>query len=125
MNCLAIATIGLHLVSWHDTGGYNNVNPGVYTKTECGITIGAYENSINKTTVYVGYTYDPPKLPVWASVAIATGYKPETNMTLTPIGMVGLKSQQYKGTRFRIGYIPKIKGVNQVNVLHLTFEKSF
>lgn len=125
MNCLAIAVIGLHLVSWHDEPGYNNHNPGVYVKSECGLTAGVYKNSVRKTTAYIGYTYDPPKLPFWASVAVATGYHSETRMRLTPIAMIGIKSPQYEGFRFRLGYIPKISGVNNVNVVHLMIEKAF
>lgn len=127
MNCFAIAAIGLHLVSWHDEPGYNNTNPGVYVKSECGLTAGVYKNSFSRVSVYGAYSYDPPKLPFWASAGFATGYAkiPGTNFRLSPIAIVGLKSPQYKGYLFRVGYIPKIGGVNNVNVVHLMIEKAF
>lgn len=125
MNCLAIAAIGLHLVSWHDEPGYNNVNPGVYVESQCGFTLGAYKNSIRELSVYAAYTYDPKKLPVWATVGVVTGYKRETNMGITPIAMVGVKTPEVQGYRLRVGWIPKVGGVNNVNVVHLMIEKRF
>lgn len=127
MNCLALAAIGLHLVSWHSHEGYSGVNPGVYVKSECGFTLGAFRNSERRLSVYGAYTYDPPKLPVWASAGIATGYGPQYGRPRgwTPVFIVGLKTPQYEGYRLRVGYIPKLGEFNNTHVLHLMIEKEF
>jgi len=127
MGCATLAAIGLHLVSWHSQEGYTGTNPGVYAKSECGVTVGAYRNSEARLTVYGAYTLDPPKLPVWASVGVATGYGPQYGEArpLTPVFIVGLKSPQFSGYRFRLGYIPKLGQMNNTHVLHLMLEKEF
>lgn len=50
-------TVGVHLGSQHyPSRDFNNVNPGGYVRWDNGLTIGAYRNSFEKTSVYVGYT---------------------------------------------------------------------
>lgn len=46
-------TIGIHVASWHDRQGYNNVNPGVvYRRAGNGLTVGAYCNSESRSRLY-------------------------------------------------------------------------
>ena len=127
MDCLALAAIGLHLVSQHTEPGYNNVNPGVYVRSECGITAGVYKNSFRRGSVYISYSYDPKDLPIWASVGAITGYRklPGTNFRLSPLAIVGLKTPEYKGYRLRLGYIPHVEPMTHTNVFHLMLEKEF
>jgi hypothetical protein len=124
MSCLTLAAIGLHLASYHSdrptrqdvVTEYNNVNPGLYVKSECGLMAGVYRNSIERTSVYLGYAYEPRGLPVFVSAAVSTGYYD----TVTPIVMAGVKIGQ-----FRIGYIPKFSKMNDTHVVHLMFERKF
>ena len=49
MNCAQANTIGLHLVSYHTPEKrYNNVNPGIYYRTNEGWTAGIYRNSLSR-----------------------------------------------------------------------------
>lgn len=56
------AEIGLHLATAHEKGGYNSITPGLYIKSENSFyglnTAGILRNSIGRTSVYLGYTFD-------------------------------------------------------------------
>lgn len=47
-NCKAQTTVGLHLVSHHfpQRDYQNNTNPGIYVRTESGLTAGIYRNTL-------------------------------------------------------------------------------
>lgn len=51
--------LGLHLLSYHTpvNDAHNNVNPGIYAKTQEGWTAGIYENTWKRTSVYLGKTW--------------------------------------------------------------------
>lgn len=69
--------LGLHTASRHlpTYEWQNNDNPGLYLRTASGFTIGAYRNTINRPTVYLGRTYQDVLGPFDLTVAGATGYK--------------------------------------------------
>ena len=117
MTCATLAAIGMHLASYHTAPDRNNVNPGLYATTECGLTAGVYYNSFERPSVYVGYVYDMRKLPVFATLAVATGYRNPVTVT----GLVGARID-VGDARIRLGYVPKIKGVNAGHLVHLTLE---
>ena len=50
-------TLGIHTFSYHNNGNYNDTTPGLYLERNQ-FVIGAYHNSIRKTSVYAGYTWD-------------------------------------------------------------------
>ena len=99
MSCAAIAAVLLHVGSWHSQPGYHNRNPGIAVRTECGIVAGVYDNSVGKVTAYAGGMYDPPELPVFASLVAATGYQSETGWLITPVLLLGVKSPEIEGVR--------------------------
>ncbi len=128
MGCLALAAIGLHLASIHSHTPtnkvygpeYNNNNPGVYVQTECGLTVGAYYNSLGRLSTHVGFTVDIPHTPLFVSGGVATGYY----APVIPMGMVGLRADRGP-VRMRIGYIPKVGKINDTHVVHLMIERRF
>ena len=73
-------TVGVHLATWHDTGGLNGINPGAYIRTERGLTAGAYRNSERHNSVYAGYTVSTPN--PWGecsmTLGLVTGYEAGT-----------------------------------------------
>lgn len=80
---LATAVLGVHLASYHlnpELSGdrpYNDVNPGLYLRTEAGWQAGYYWNSHRKSTVYVGRAFTLVSGQRWDAgffVAAATGY---------------------------------------------------
>jgi len=106
-------TVGVHLVSAHQGGGYNNVNPGVFYRTDSGWTAGAYHNSVSKLSVYAGRTWGYGRLGL--TLGLATGYP------LAPVVPV-IAPSVYIGAGFRVVGLPPVKGVAS-GVLHLTWEK--
>lgn len=122
MTCAALAAIGLHLASWHSLPGFEGVNPGAYVRTECGWQAGLYRNSEDRFTVYAGKVWDMKRLPLWGSVALATGYR---ELPVTPIAMAGIRVRLPGRLNLRVGYIPRIHGLNEPHVIHAAIEKEF
>ena len=52
-------TLGIHAFSYHNSGNYNDITPGLYLERNH-FVIGAYHNSIRNTSFYAGYTWDWP-----------------------------------------------------------------
>lgn len=116
-------TLGLHIGSWHEGGGYNNVNPGLYWRDDSGLTIGAYRNSLERTTAYAGWTWTHrigSGVDVGLSIAGATGYR----MTVTPMVLPSVGIRLGGDWSARIGWLPKIDPKRGTNVLHLTLERA-
>jgi hypothetical protein len=76
--------LGLHLFSTHlgdlDPGAHPRwLTPGLYAVTPSGLTLGAYRNSVDRDTVYGGWTWRTgrsvgPLTDITFTVAAATGY---------------------------------------------------
>lgn len=75
--------LGLHLVSLHsqsrgmDGTEYRHVTPGLYLRTDDGITLGVASNSHGRGSVYAGLTWSSDAAaPVGAglTLALVTGY---------------------------------------------------
>lgn len=117
--------LGLHLMSYHDAGNFNNVNPGIYIKHESGVTVGTYYNSVKRQSYYGGYTFKPidalPNLDV--TVGVVTGYP---SMPVAPLFIPSYtfyKSDD--GLRARAAFLPRFGDVQPANVIHFMVEKSF
>ncbi len=111
-------TFGLHLVSGHAHGGYNNVNPGVYVRLDNGATLGTFRNSHSRQSVYAGYTVEKSWNGFSAALTVGgiTGYKEASVMVLA------VPSVAYSGVR--LGIIPRpMKGGSAA--LHLMVEKHY
>lgn len=129
MGCTTIAAVGLHLASFHSPAyDYNNLNPGVYIRSECNIVFGTYYNSQRRQTFYIGYAFEDADIPVFAIVALGTGYgyADEPARPISPIGMIGIRSPDMKSFRVRLGYIPRISDkISDSHVFHFMLEKRF
>lgn len=127
MSCLAIAAVAAHLVSAHSSGHYNNINPGLSVRTECGIVAGAYYNSQRRASAYVGYSAETRgPVAVFGSLALATGYRhPRTGKKyiVAPLPMIGVKVSVAGHWRLVGGYLPSL-GPNP-HVAHLMLEYRF
>lgn len=76
--CRAELTVGIHLVSAHIPQEHQrNDNWGAYVLTERGQIAGAYRNSHDRTTVYVGQTFALG--PIEVGAVLATGYDQRCN----------------------------------------------
>lgn len=80
-------TVGLHLVSKHIPAhdGQNNVNTGIYFRTESGLAGGMYPNTQNKLSVYLGQTYSWG--PVDFLVGAVSGYQRSCTETKAQTGV--------------------------------------
>jgi hypothetical protein len=123
--------VGLHLVSVHDTGGYQNDNPGIYVRYD-GWTAGVFQNSVNKTSVYGAYTWEwkTPQLPVVDSVAItwglATGYPQKIgNTELSALFVPSAAFDVSKEVRLRVAYVPAFQQYVRATAIHFMLEKTF
>jgi hypothetical protein len=117
--------LGAHLMSYHDSGHYNNLNPGLYLQHASGMTVGSYYNSERKQSYYGGYTFKPldrfPNLDVTAGVV--SGYSKVHTIPFVLPSYTVFKTDE--GVRARLGYMPRIGSFQPVNVVHLMLEKQF
>lgn len=138
-------TFGLHLASVHLPArpDQNNVNPGFYLKTEDGLTVGIYRNTLRRTSVYAGLTAEAG--PFALTLGVTSGYQKKRravscesiNMkgnhcwwdtgssrgALQPFLSPSVRLPQVAGITPRISFMPGF-GVSS-NVLHLSVEGSF
>lgn len=76
-------TIGLHMASLHiPNSGLQSFNPGLYYKSQDGITVGAYRNSLNRLSVYAGLTIENG--PFALTGGILYGYQRRSVCTTRP-----------------------------------------
>lgn len=114
----AATTIGLHLGSVHSTPGWCNYNPGVYMRTDAGLTLGTYRNSECRTSAYAGWTLEARrgKLSAAVTMGAVTGYaaRPVQPLLVPSVKVAAL----------RLSYIPKINR-SGAHALHFSFERDF
>lgn len=110
-------TVGLHLASKHfPTRDFNNVNPGVYWRADAGWMVGAYRNSLERTTVYAGYNWQWRALALTAGAA--TGYAEKVQPLLVP----SLALFTVEGVTARVAFIPRVEKRIESHVLHFLVE---
>lgn len=111
-------TVGLHLASVHipARSAYNNVNPGVYYRSDAGWTAGMYHNSLSRPSACAGYTLQYGRFGLTAGGA--TGYQQTVQALLVP--SVSLFTMQ--GVTARVAYVPRVEKRIESHVLHLMVE---
>lgn len=123
MSCFKIAAIGLHLLSWHSEPGHNNVNPGIYVRTECDLVVGTYNNSNERQSFYAGFAmrFDFGHFEPFLAAGGVTGYGAAPVIPMMIPG-IGIKLGEIAVARF--GYIPgKFKDLP--HILHGAVEVRF
>lgn len=116
-------TMGLHIASAHEHGGFNGVNPGVYVRLDSGWTAGIYRNSMERTSVYAGFTLETGTRPLSAAITLGciTGY----NASVTPL-VVPSVAYHFGSNAVRVGFIPRPPGLGGASsALHLMVEHHF
>ena len=121
-------TLGIHAFSYHNSGNYNDITPGLYLERNH-FVIGAYHNSIRNTSFYAGYTWDwplPPN-PVFQAVSLtggfATGYRHKGyNRDLSVLGVASLRHDLDNRQALRLSILPLQKRSSANYVLHLSYE---
>ena len=113
-------TVGVHVATWHSEPGYNGRNPGLYVKTDSGLTFGAYRNSERANTVYAGQTWESDSaagLRVAATAGLITGYRRAAVLPFV------LPSVLIADT-VRITYVPRCDPKSS-EAVHLSIERKF
>ena len=111
-------TVGLHLASVHvPQRHFNNTNPGAYYRSDAGWTMGGYRNSLRRTSVYAGYTWEYSALALTAGAV--TGYQDTVQAMLVP----SLRLFTHEGFSARLAYIPRVEKRIESNVWHLMIER--
>lgn len=104
MSGLAACALGLHLASAHVTPGFQNVNPGAYVQCQNGLTAGAYRNSVNRPSLYLGHTWH--RGPFALSAVAITGY-PLAPIVPALVPSVAIKLTQTTKARVSLLLAPK------------------
>lgn len=132
LSCSAhAATVGVHIGSAHYPGAsyQNNFNPGMYVRTDDGITVGAYYNTLRRTSVYAGYTLEYG--PFGLLGGVVTGYTPKIidglsygqGKALTPMVALSLRLPKLGGFTPMVMLVPPFRA--SPAVLHIAFEHRF
>lgn len=125
------ATFGVHLGSSHyPAASYqNNFNPGMYVRTDDGITVGTYYNTLRRPSVYAGYTLEYGSFGLLGGVI--TGYSPKIinglsygqGKALTPMVALSLRLPNLGGFVPMVMLVPPFQ--SSPAVLHIAFEQHF
>lgn len=114
----AAQTIGVHVASQHIPykQRYNNLNPGLYYRTDEGWVGGFYMNSLTRPSIYVGRTFTRGGFSL--TVAGVSGYTHPVQALLVPSAEIGTVA----GATVRLAYIPRVEKRIGSHVLHLMLE---
>lgn len=103
--------LGLHLATAHfgapANAHFQNVNPGIYLRTEQGLTLGAYRNSNNRHSNYVAWTWSTADGRWSITAGAVTGYP---RYPVSPLLVPSVRipfSNVPGGWAARIAYLPK------------------
>lgn len=139
--------VGVHTVSHHTKGSYfdheagidrkfNDTNPGVYlmvsaedTTSYSSITVGAYKNSVWKTTAYASLGFGvkvAEPIAVGVQVGFGTGYNKSFGYegSFVPVGGVVLTAKLTDKISGNVVFVPPIKK-DTAGVVHLTLDHKF
>ena len=119
------STLGIHTVSYHNGGNYNDITPGLYFERN-NYVVGAYHNSIRNTSFYGGYTWTWP-LPANPIVSftggLVTGYRHRGyNSDIALLGATSLRHDLDNRQALRLSILPLHKSSSATYVLHLSYE---
>ena len=120
--------LGVHTISYHDHGYFNNNNAGVYIEHN-GWTGGYYKNSINQDSVYAGYVlqWPLPVNPVFQSASVmggvVSGYRSRSYQhDYSVMGAFSLKHDFNEQHGLRLSVLPTHSKSPANYVLHLSYE---
>lgn len=121
-----VTAIGLHTVTYHSRspahGEWNNVNPGLYAKTDSGYVFGTLKNSEFKQSFYAGLIWETKKvhgLSGHLTAGAITGYaKP-----VQPLLSFGVSYAVTDCFAVQLNYLPKPPKTGS-SAVHLSLEWS-
>ena len=121
-------TLGIHTLSYHNGGNYNDITPGLYLERN-NVVVGAYHNSIRNTSFYGGYTWTWPLHPnpivhaVSFTGGLVSGYRHKGyNSDISILGATSLRHDLDNRQALRLSILPLHKSSSATYVLHLSYE---
>ena len=121
-------TLGIHTLSYHNGGNYNETTPGLYLERN-NFVLGAYHNSIRNTSVYGGYTstWPLPPNPIVNTVSftggLVTGYRHKGyNSDIAVLAATSIRHDLDNRQALRLSILPLHKRSSATYVLHLSYE---
>ena len=120
-NCLP-QTVRLHLVSWHDRGGYDNANLGVALRWGGGLVAGGFHNSFGRPSWYGGLVvpaFESRAFQLELMAGVITGYSESSPVDLVAVPSLGWRLSPRNSLQLVL--MPRF--VIPANVLHVMFER--
>jgi hypothetical protein len=121
-------TLGIHTLSYHNGGNYNENTPGLYLERN-NFVLGAYHNSIRNTSVYGGYTWTWPLPPnpivnaISFTGGLVTGYRHKGyNSDIAVLAATSIRHDLDNRQALRLSILPLHKRSAATYVLHLSYE---
>jgi hypothetical protein len=119
--CLPQA-VRLHVVSWHDRDGFNNLNLGAALRWSGGLTVGGFNNSVGRPSWYGGIVITPIEsraLQLELMVGAITGYSESSPADLVAVPSLGWHLSPRN--TLQVVFVPRL--VIPANVVHVMFER--
>lgn len=113
---------GAHALSLHTQPGFESVTPGLYVQSPSGWAGGVLRNSLGRTSVYLGRSWQSTD-GRWSLTAGGISGYPAARVLplLVPSARVDLGA----GHALRLSVIPRPPGKGGAAALHLSLERSF
>lgn len=112
-------TVGMHFTTKHSHGGYCQYNPGLYLRTDSGLTVGTYHNSECRQSVYLAQTYTHGLYSI--TLGGVTGY---ARKPVLPMVVPSVAFPLADGVSLRLAYVPKVSR-EAAHAVHLSVERRF
>jgi hypothetical protein len=115
-------TVRLHLVSWHDRGGYDNANLGMALRWSNGLVAGGFNNSLGRASWYGGLiipAFERRALRLELMAGAITGYS-----TSSPVDLVAVPSLGWRlspRNTLQVVFMPRL--VISANAVHVMVER--
>lgn len=122
--CATAQTVGLHLVSAHQHGGLNGINPGVYVRFGNGATVGTFRNSYKRQSAYAAWTFETGHaagLSAAVTIGAITGYPAAKVMPMLAPSV----AFNFGASAVRLALVPKPPRHGTSAGLHLMVEHGF
>ena len=114
--------VGIHMVSWHDRGDFNNANVGIALRWDGGLTIGGFHNSYERPSAYGGLVvpvFERRAFQLQLMAGMVTGYSEANPADLVAVPILGWRVSPRN--TLQVAFMPRF--VIPANVVHVMFER--
>lgn len=119
----AATTVGLHITTAHfgaPRASLESWTPGVYLRTDAGLTLGAFRNSDGDPGAYAAWTWETADSRFALTAGGMVGYR---SAPITPLVSASARVPLTDTSSLRIAFLPKPK--RGAAGLHLALERDF